>query len=183
MPRLHDLRRKFRERMLKPDGVWVVYTRSDPRFRCTACFDLDRGSATRQDCGTCFGTGYRVTLERWKVYSSHSIFRARTSQDRLTWAGWTAEHSPVVFTQAADVPRPQDRIFLVEWDRTTEDPPYGAQPTRIAAAFEVSFVEPLIAGGGVVYYTCHTQVADEARAAYEHALLPTPIQVTRLLRD
>ncbi len=162
-------------------GVWMVYTRSDPRFPCRECTQLAPLSTRdhRVTCGTCFGTGKQVTLERWLVYYSNVLRPTSIPTTSLTPIGWTTEHQPVIFTRHRDIPSIGDRFFLVEWDRGRDQVPYpGSRPIRIAESNEVTWVEPMIAGE-VIYYAVHCNITTENLRDYETALFQTTVQETR----
>lgn len=162
---------------LQKFGLWVVYTRSDHRFRCTHCFDLDTNEAPA-DCEFCFGTGFKTNLERWYVIYSNSLVRAG-AYTPLARIGWTTEHTPYVFTKPHLIPSRGDRFFIVEWDQKPEDIPVRqAQPVRILETIRITFIEPNIAGR-VIYYTNHCEFVTEAKVQYESVLLGQQIRITR----
>ncbi len=166
------------EDLLERIGIWAVYTRSDPRFRCQACWNLDTREA-KADCGTCFGTGFRVTLERWPVVYTQSLRRAAPGRTELELTGWANENDPYVITRKKDVTRVGDYFYIVEWnqprDRITR---YGGQPVRIVQVLRVINIDPQIAGE-VCYYINHTEILTEIARQHSEALLSTPITVSR----
>jgi hypothetical protein len=158
-------------------GIWAVYTRSDRRFPCRLCYNLDTNDA-RANCGACFGTGYRVQLERWMGYYTHNLRRSSSIESSLSSIGWTLEEEPIFFTRPQQIPTLGDRIFIVEWDRRRDLVPSKGRPVRIAEVLQVVFVEPMIAGE-VIYRASHCDVLGENTRDYERALLGTPINITR----
>lgn len=172
----YELRGEFDE-LLEEIGIWAVYTRADRRFPCPVCLSLTTGDA-KEDCGTCFGTGYRVTLERWRVYPTSTLTRARYLDTPLAGTGFSPEHSPVVFTRSTEIPLVADCFLIPEWDRDVDGHPDHAQPLRLVDAYRVTFVDRAYAGA-VIYHACHCHLVSEARPAYERALLRTPVTITR----
>lgn len=177
----HDSRvfREEFEAFLREIGVWAIYTRTDRRFRCQACYDLTTHDAAA-DCENCFGTGFKVQLQRWFVYHSPEFFRASPAQTPVTRVGITNEGPRFVFTRAADVPVKGDRFFIVEWDtdRDTMLERGGGQPVSIVHVLQVDHNEPNIAGQ-VIYNTAHCRYVTEGLHQYERALFATPVTVTR----
>jgi hypothetical protein len=164
--------------LLKQIGVWAVYTRSDRRFRCTECFDRFNNDS-RPDCSTCFGTGYRVTLERWLVFPTNALFRARPANVPQTPAGFDPNHPYFIFTRAKNKPAQGDRFFIVEWNQPRDlVVPRAAQPTRIVQALEVIYVDHEIAGE-LIYNVTNCLFRNEAIGQYETALFSTSISVSR----
>lgn len=160
-------------------GIWVVYTRSDHRFRCIDCYNIDTGDSPA-DCSTCFGTGYKVSLERWLVYYSNSLARPTPVEGQLLRPGIIAENSNYIFSRATERPVVGDRVFVVEWDKPRDlIPSHGARPVNIVQALRVHFVEPQIAGQ-VIYYIAHCKFVTEAVLQYEQVLGSTPIRISRI---
>lgn len=164
--------------VLKLSGIPVIYTRSDRRFICRQCSSPD-GDGGRADCGNCFGTGYKVTLERWFVTYSNSLARLSFPQVPLTRDGYTQNNNAFFFSRPEERPVEMDRFFVVEWDQKRDDVfRRAAQPVRIFQAYLVVYAEANIAGE-VIYHTSHCDFVSEAKAQYERALLATPVQVSR----
>jgi hypothetical protein len=160
-------------------GIWTVYTRSDHRFRCRDCWDYDTNSSA-PDCGTCFGTGFRVTLERWLTYYTNRISRVAGVDTPLTRAGFSPEHNAYIFTRHRNIPVEQDRFFIVEWDKDRDRIPVeGGRPARLVQALRVIFVETFYIGREI-YYLAHCGIHQEAIKQYEPNLLRSPLTVTRL---
>lgn len=172
-----NIQRPF-ESLLDRIGLWTVYTRSDYRFRCRLCFDLDTREA-RADCEACFGTGYRVTLERWKVYYTQSLRRATSVDEPLEIPGWATENKPYIISRKQDIPRIGDYFFIVEWNQPRDKiTTLGGQPVRILQALRVLFVDPQIAGE-VCYNISTCEFVTEKAWAFTRNLLTTPITVSR----
>ena len=93
-------------------GIWIVYTRSDHRFRCRECYNYFTDDSN-VSCSSCFGTGYKVTLERWKVYYTNRLSRAAGIEIPLTRGGFSPEHMAYIFTRTDMVPVEEDRVFIV----------------------------------------------------------------------
>ena len=158
--------------LIESIGIWLVYTRSDQRFRCRTCWNPDTQDSP-PDCGGCFGTGWQVSLQGVLGVYTNSLTRVRFADAPLTPIGLTAEHTPVVFTRYTDVPQVGDRYLVVEWSQERDQIPFGAQPVRVVEALRVRFVEPQIAGE-VVFYMAHCDFVSESRSAYERALMAQP---------
>src|SRR6266705_3051678 len=103
------------ERLLDEIGIWVVYTRSDHRFRCRKCWNYFTNDADPH-CDSCFGTGYKVELERWKIFYSNRFSSGATIEITLTRAGFTPEFNTYMFSRTDMQPTFEDKVFLVEWD-------------------------------------------------------------------
>jgi len=160
-------------------GVWVIYTNGDRRFRCTECFDRFTGDS-RPDCGFCFGTGYKVSLERWLAFISNALFRGRAADVPHTAIGYDPNHTYFVFTRSKDIPARGDRFLVVEWNMRRNDVPiFGGQPTRLVHVLEVLYVENEIVGE-LIYNNANCLIRDDAIAQYEKVLLSAPIALTRL---
>src|SRR6266566_6080917 len=101
-------------------GIWVVYTRSDRRFVCRDCFNPITNDSP-PGCGTCFGTGFKTTLERWKVFYTNRISRTGVLEMPLTTAGFSPEHTVYIFTRTDMAPVLNDYVYIVEWDRFRDD--------------------------------------------------------------
>jgi hypothetical protein len=173
-----DTMQEWYEQILEKSAIWVVYTRSDHRFRCIECYNLDTGSS-RADCGKCFGTGFKVHLERWFAHYSTTLVRPNNELYPLTKIGFSADFASFIFTRHPLVPVLNDRIFLVEWSLGRDEiAQKGGQPTRLVEALRIRFAEPLPAGK-TIYYTAHCDTVSEDRAAYERALFTTPMSATR----
>jgi len=158
--------------------MWVVYTRSDDRFPCQACYDLNTRTS-RATCRICFGTGRKVTLERWMACYTNTLRGTQTRDAPLNLLGWTPENEPLVLTKSANIPVIGDRFFLVEWDRAKTKIPGQARPIRILEALNVAWVEPLLAKGEVIYYTSHCDRVTENIRDYEQSLYDTAVITTR----
>jgi hypothetical protein len=172
-----QLKRVFDE-TLKKIGTWVVYTRSDHRFRCIDCYNLDTGDS-RVDCERCFGTGYLTTLERWLVYPSTSLLRPSPTAVDLLKAGFTNLAGFFVYTRAEEVPVANDRFFVVEWTVPRDEIFKGfGQPFRIQEALRIDYPEPNLAGQ-VIFYTANCEQITETVKRLERVLLQAPIRVTR----
>ena len=178
-PQAVDLREYFKV-VLNQSGVWAVFTRSDHRFRCRDCFNPTTRDA-RISCSNCFGTGYNVTLERWRVTVTQTLFRSRSLGAPLIETGWGSQHEPVVFSRWEDIPEIGDRFFFVEWDQDVERNPYGAQPTKISEIFIVTYREPEYAAGGMIYNASHGELITDSVRVVLPALLKTPIDITRFV--
>jgi hypothetical protein len=180
----HVLSPNFKAQFLKTlklSGIPVVYTRSDRRFPCRACSgpDEDGGQA---DCQNCFGTGFKLTLERWFVTYSNTLARLTTPQVPLTKDGYTNDNNAFIFSRAEDRPTPMDRFFVVEWDQPRDQVfTLNAQPLRIIQAYIIIYAEANIAGE-VIYNTSHCDFVTESKAQYERALLRTPLTVSRTVK-
>jgi hypothetical protein len=161
-------------------GIWVVYTRSDHRFRCRDCFNYFTNDSA-PSCSTCFGTGFRVSLERWKVYYTNRISRAAGIEIPLTRAGFNPDHMAYIFTRNKDTPVDLDRVFIVEWDVPRDDVPVRAgRPKRIVQALQILYTEQFYIGQEI-YLLNHCGIVQESiKSAYEPILLRTPIPTTIL---
>lgn len=155
-------------------GVWVIYTRSDHRFRCRECWNYNTNDAP-PDCSTCFGTGFKVSLERWKVYYTNRFSRAAGIEIPLTRAGFSPEHMAYIFTKASNAPVEQDRVFIVEWDQLRDNiPTYEGRPKRVVQALRILYPEPFFIGQEI-YLANHCGIVQENIQAVEPVLLRTPI--------
>lgn len=171
------IQKKFNE-TLDRIGVWAIYTRSDPRFRCLVCHDLDTGDS-RPNCESCFGTGYRVTLERWKVIYVQGLRRPASAEVPLNYPGWLTENQPFLVTRKTEIPRIGDLLFLVEWDRPRDlVPSQQGRPVRLLHTARILFPDPQIAGD-VCYWLSSCQIVTEANRQFEPLLLRSPLTITR----
>lgn len=158
-------------------GVWLLYTRTDRRFRCTHCYSPVEGGS-RPDCSTCFGTGYQVELERWLCFYTNSIRRTGDVQSPLNPTGFNPNHTDFVFSKRDNIPVAGDIFFLVGWNRERKQVPAGGRPVRVDQALEVSYVEPLIAGE-TIYYLSHCFSKDYSKRAFEQVIHGVTIVRTR----
>jgi hypothetical protein len=170
------LQRNF-DQLLADRGSWMVYTRSDPRFPCQACWDLNTRTG-RANCEQCFGTGRKVTLERWLTLPANVLRATQVRDASLSSLGWTTENEPIIFTRRVDIPMNPDRLLMVEWDRSRKLIPTQGRPIRIHEAYLVNWVEPQLAGE-VIYYAAHCDRVTENLEAYQQALYHTPLRTTR----
>lgn len=160
-------------------GIWVIYTRSDHRFRCRDCYNYFTNDSA-PTCSTCFGTGYKVSLERWKVYYTNRVSRAAGIEVPLTRGGFSPEFMAYIFTRNKNIPVEEDRVFIVEWDRSRDDvPKMEARPTRIVQALRVLYIEQFYIGQEI-YLLNHCGIVQESVRGYEPILLRTPITTTIL---
>lgn len=158
-------------------GIWLVYTRSDRRFLCQDCYNIDTHESVA-NCSTCFGTGYKTRLERWFAVYSNSLLRG-SSATPLTRIGWTTEHTPYVFVNKSLIPTRGDRFFVVEWDQPPNSVrPLQGQPVKIFEALRITFIEPNQAGTPI-YFTCSCEFVTEAVKQYEQVLIGNPITISR----
>lgn len=168
---------KHFEGLLDRIGIWVVFTRSDHRFRCRDCFNPITNDSP-PGCGTCFGTGYKTTLERWKVYYTNRISRATVLEMPLTTAGFSPEHTVYLFTRADMAPLLNDYAYIVEWDRFRNDIDiFAGRPKRIVQALRVLYSEPFFIGQQI-YLLNHCGLVPEVIQAVEPILLRTDIPNT-----
>lgn len=171
------MRDKFDE-LMDLIGIWIVYGRSDHRFRCHRCADpdtLDSGPG----CGDCFGTGFKTTLERWKAYMSSGLGRQRPAEVHALGIGYSPEMKMFIFSKQHQIPTVGDRFFQVEWNQPRDlVVSRNAQPTRLVHVYRVEFHETNVAAE-VIYNTAHCEFQDEALRTYEHQLLGTPITISR----
>ena len=158
-------------------GTWGIYTRSDHRFVCRECYDIGKGDSA-PDCGTCFGTGFKVELQRWKFYFSNSLRGFQALEGTLSPIGFTDEDNIFVFTKRQNIPVINDRFFVVEWSEPIGEISGRSQPTRLVHSYRVTFMQSFIVGK-VVYYLSHCYSGDEALDQYSSVLLKQPIIVTR----
>lgn len=150
-------------------GIWAIYTRTDRRFRCRHCGSLSHKDG-RADCGSCFGTGYQVRLERWLVGYASATRRIQAQEGDFTPVGIEPPTNPVVFARAADVPRTGDRIFLVEWDVPRERQQKRGGPVSLVQPLLVTYPDPQILAG-VAFWVVTCELQNELRLRYERALL------------
>lgn len=164
--------------LIEEIGIWVIYTRSDRRFHCTTCFNLDTRDA-RSDCENCFGTGYRTQLQRWLAYYSESLVRPAPANVQLLKPGFTETGENVIFTRARNIPTAGDRFFIVEWNTPRDRvATHSGQPLRILEALRIDKVEPHIAAE-VIYHTAHCGPITEVISRLEPVLLRAPISISR----
>jgi hypothetical protein len=175
---VHDVFKDQFNDFLDQIGIWVIYTRSDPRFRCKECFDLNTRDSPA-NCSSCFGTGFKVNLERWLVYPSNSLNFPAPVEAPLIRPGILSDTSTFIFSRATERPVVGDRVFIVEWNESRDlIVPRNASPVSIVQVLRIHFVEPLIAGQ-VIYYTSHCKFVTEAIHQYEQALAEVPIRISR----
>ena len=158
-------------------GIWVVYTRSDKRFKCRTCWNYFTNDAA-VSCSDCFGIGYKTTLERWKVYYTNRVSRNASISVPLTRDGFSAEHMAYIFTRTDMVPEVQDRVFVVEWDVQKDNiPTYKGRPKRLVQALRVLFIEPFFIGQQI-YLLNHCGIVQESIHQYEPILMRKDIPNT-----
>jgi len=154
-------------------GIWVVYTRSDPRFVCRKCWNPDKRDADPA-CGTCFGTGFQVELQKWKVYLSNILRKTTPLESDITDVGFSNEQSIFVFSKAVDAPVINDRYFLVEWDEAESNIAKFGQPLRLLNIYRVTFIQPMLVDG-VSHYISHTDSQREVINKVEPVLMKTGV--------
>jgi hypothetical protein len=166
------------DQLMDEIGIWAVYTRSDHRFPCTECTDLDNHDSA-PDCGACFGTGFRVTLERWLIYGTDALRRSQPVEVPEVKPGLLEEPTFFVFSRAKDRPVRNDSFFIVEWNLERDDlASRGGQPTRLIHVARVDYIDRPIAGK-MIYNVAHCTLVDEAARQFERALLTRPITISR----
>jgi len=155
-------------------GVWIIYTRSDHRFRCRDCWNYWTNDG-KMNCDSCFGTGYVTNLERWKVFYTNRVSRNAGIEVPLTRAGFSPENMVYIFSRTDHEPQVQDRIFIVEWDVPRDDiPKKEGRPTRLVQALRVLYVEPFFIGQQI-YLLNHMGIIQEDIDVFEPILMRTPI--------
>lgn len=164
--------------LLEKIGVWIVYTRSDHRFRCRDCWNYFTNDG-RLNCQSCFGTGYVTSLERWKVFYSNRLSRNSGIEVPLTRAGFSPENMVYVYSRVDQMPQVQDRIFVVEWDVARDDVagPKEGRPKRLVQALRVLYIEPFFIGQQI-YLLNHMGIIQEDISIFEPILLKAPIATT-----
>lgn len=170
---------KVYDDLMEHIGVWVVYTRSDHRFRCRECWNYFTNDSVTS-CSNCFGTGFKVTLERWKVFYSNRVSRAAGIEVPLTRGGFSPEHMVYIFSRTDQIPVEQDRVFIVEWDVPRDSvPSREGRPKRLVQALQILYIEPFYIGQQI-YLLNHCGIIQESVRAYEPILLRSPIPITLL---
>jgi hypothetical protein len=165
--------------LIQDIGIWAVYTRSDPRFPCMSCVDLDNHDSS-PSCGACFGTGKKVVLERWLVYPTDALRRSQPVDVPVVRPGLIEEPTFFVFSRAKDRPSRNDYFLIVEWNLGRDElATRGGQPTRLVHAARIDYIDRPIAGQ-MIYNVAHCELVDEAAKQFEHALLSRPVAISRL---
>jgi hypothetical protein len=172
-----DSREEF-DGLLEDAGIWVIYTRTDRRFPCRTCRSAPDEKA-RDDCRTCFGTGFKAELEPWRIQWANELRRPAEQEVPLTQMGFNLNNTPVIFSRAVDIPQSGDRVFMVEWDREWEAVPHGGRPTRLIQAFHIKLAEPYFIRE-IVYYVSHCNYVTDVANQLWRAIAPTPLLPARL---
>lgn len=158
-------------------NTWAIYVRTDHRFRCMDCYDVDRGTS-RISCSNCYGTGYNVELQRWHIFPTDSIRRAQGAEVPLTSMGWSPEHNFYAFSREHNKPVVGDLFFIVEWDTLQEQVPINGQPVRLVLAATVLYSQLNIAND-IIYYVAHCDLLNEGLKELQTNLLTERIRVTK----
>jgi|SRR5579875_466171 len=143
-----DIRKKFIETLQKW-GHYVIYIRRDLRFRCP-CF-IERSGEASEHCPKCFGTGYRVTIEKHLTRQHpNSVPLSLSGLDRSTPYGNIVPNANVYYFDYTVEPKSGDLIIEVDWN--------GDTPMNIKFKQLISLSEPKYGQQGrVEYYSCYAK--------------------------
>jgi hypothetical protein len=130
--------------VLSEYGHDVVYIRRDTRFRCT-CYSERSGESSNPNCPLCFGTAFRVSLE--KVKTRRKISSVPETLIGLKNTQNTGNLSPTAFVyyfQYFTLPVEGDLILEVDWN--------GNIPAYIREKHLVSVADPKQGTGGQIEF-------------------------------
>jgi hypothetical protein len=110
---MRDLRKDMTE-ILNKYGHQIVYIRQDKRFRCD-CYS-ERSGEARADCPKCFGTTYKVKIEKHLTRRKVSTVPETLPGVRKTSGGGMVVPTTYQYYLLYDVePQRGDLILEVEW--------------------------------------------------------------------
>ncbi len=154
--------RKSLDNILKKYGYDLIYIRRDKRFKCS-CYSERSSGQTSSSCNKCFGTGYKVAIE--KIRSRRKIAPLTES---LVRAGRNYEIGNVsgtaflYFIQHDVKPKKGDILLEVEWK--------NGVPFKIKEKHFISIADPKHgAGGRIEFYQVYVKY-DTERPGDENAL-------------
>jgi len=155
-----NLRAEF-SAVLRKYGHSIIFVHQDKRFRCK-CYS-ERSGEGRSDCGTCFGTTYRVSVEkRLTRRKVNTVPETLPGVKKVMPAGHSDSLAYVYYLEYDVEPKEGDLILEVEWQDNV--------PARIKEKLVVSVAEPMrLVEGRVEFYQVY--VRTEAKGANDHAAL------------
>lgn len=138
-----DFRKKLKD-VLDKYGHYIVYIRCDKRFRCP-CF-IERSGEPHSDCPMCFGTGYKVQIEKIRTRRKiSSVPESLIGVNRLQSTGTMAPKSYTYYYEHYVQPKESDLILEVLWDKE-------GVPRHIKNKYLVSAVDPQLGYKGRVEF-------------------------------
>jgi len=152
---------RFMEKVIRKYGHFIVYVRADKNFYCS-CWEEHMKEADPL-CNICYGTGYKVKLQRMRVRSRIvTVFETLPGLKYNSPAGNFTPKAFVYYFMEKHHPKAEDLILEVEWDE-------NKKVKRITDKHRITVADPKFGDDGVTafyqVYVSHEEGSSENNKA------------------